>query len=1273
MAAQNVILKAKGLYSQPNALSEVPEGGLLQADNVVINRDSIVEPRRGFAIYGTAMGSSATNDVAKAFLIYKNRIIRHFSSTLQFDNGSGTFTSFTGSFSEVESGLRMKGIELNGNMYFTTSKGIKKITSASAATMSASQVGDAGMFKALDTKVSLNSTAGFLTQESKVAYRVVWGIKDANNNVILGSPSERAILTNALTDLLITNFNSLLAILDTLNNAGGIDAGNYISTLKVDLNSAASSLRSNLIALATALDNDIVITAGAVNTTNRFKPTVSTAKIQFNQDISTFLAVGDQVVISGLTDSELNGTFTITSISTTGVANDSINFSGTFTGPYAGPTADTGGSVKRNKYTLITQPVALSDVPTTTQLESMQTYYDAIVSQLQIEPTGIVSDPSVFDDSASTQSATANLSFTIPSGITTSHFYQVYRSALATSSGAISLSDIEPSDELGLVLEDNPTSSEISAGYVTIHDIVPDSFRGANLYTNPNSGEGIVQANEPPPKAKDLSIYKNFVFYGNTETRYNKQLALLSVSGLTSGVSTFVIKDGTTTNTYTFQTGVAEVTSITCVADVADSLNGKYFTINSALNVTPYYVWFKTSGGATSDPAPANKTGVRVDISTGATAAQVATAVQEALDALSDFTATVLSTTATVTNANKGIATNAADVNTTFTITTTTQGAGEDTSSNKVLISELATPAQQVDETARSLCHVINRDASGLVYAYYISGPDDVPGLIFFQARTLGNSAFYFQVNSTTTGEQFSPTLPTSGTTIISDNDVYPNRVYYSKNLQADAVPILNYFDVGPKDRKIIRILGLRESLFVFKEEGIYRVTGESAPFVVTLFDSSTLLTAPDTAVVLNNQIFALTDQGVAQISDTGVSIMSRSIETQFLKLNTPNYPAYSTASFAIASESDRSYLLFTVTNTSDTKATQCFRYNTFTNAWTRTDQSKTCGVVNTADDKIYLGAADINYIERERKSFDRTDYADREYSLTLGANAVNGAVITLPSLTNVDVRDVILQTQYLTIYQLNSLLNRLDNDGGVSENDYESTLNASPGDNLRTILTNLANKLDADPGVNDTNYAATISGYTSSFSDTQLAFNAIVNKLNLDLGVVFFNHPTSTGTTPYEIIIISKDIPTSKVTTEYAYPFIEGPITVFKHISCTVKWAPVTAQDPSVLKQFTDSTVIFEMNNFSKATVSYASDLNSGFDSIDFTGSGNGIFGSGLFGNNVFGGSGSAIPFRTYVPASKQRSRFIIVKFEHGTARELFSLYGLSLTVNPTSTRAYR
>lgn len=1022
---QDVLLRALGLYSFPNSLGSVPRGGLIQADNVIINRDNVIEPRRGFKVYGDSFGSSS--DRVKQLLNYKDRILRHYNSVLQFQsNVSTTFTTFTTPITETETGLRIKSAESNGNLYLTTSTGVKKISSASATLMSASDISDAGMFKGLDISLSLTTNPGFLLDTYSVAYRVLWGITDANKNLVLGSPSQNTSITNS-----------------------------------------------------------------------------------------------------------------------------------------------SGGT------------------------------------------------------------STVDVTISIPEGITTEYFFQIYRTQISATAS--------PGDECQLAYEANPTQAEIDNGVLTVEDIIPENLLGANLYTNPNSGDGILQANEPPPKAKDLALFKNYLFYANTETKYRKNITVLGTSEFDpTGTYFLTISDGTRYNKYVFvDSGIPDPYSF--VLSDGNTTSGSNI-ITSLADTSNVEIGMNVSGsGIPINTVVRSKTGASITLENSQTAAD---------------------SNATATAVNVKIKFSSPKV-----LYTTPSGSTD------------PSIAEYIDEMARALVHSVNVNDNELVYAYYLSGPTDSPGQILFESRTIGGNAFYFNVNSTDISIQFNPSLPISPDfSVIADNEVNPNRVFYSKISQPDAVPIVNYFDVGPKDRRIIRILALRESLFILKEEAIYRVSGQTAPFTVALFDSSTLLTAADTAVVLNNTIFLLTSQGVAQVTDTGVSVMSRSIEGDLVKLNLPSYTTYPTASFGLSYESDRSYYMWTVTNTFDTVATQCFKYNTFTNSWTRYPISKTCGLINTNDDMVYLGPSDLNFIEQERKSFTRIDHADREYDSTLGVGSVNGDVISVSTTTNKEIRDVMVQIQYLTIAQFNRTLMKLDTDIGVNDSNYFSLLEAVPGDDLRDSVTALATKLDADSlGTNTYLSDSNTAGPTNSFIDTQLAYNSIINNLNIDSIVFYTNYKTSSGTIPYESIIVDLNKTQLTITTEFAYPYIAGPITVYHHIDCDVRWAPETISDPSLLKQISEATLITEKTSFSEITLGFASDLDLGFEEITHEGNGIGIFGSGVFGENVFGGDGNNVPFRTLVPRGKQRCRYMHVTFNHGTARENFNIFGLSLTATQISSRAYR
>lgn len=653
--AQSLTLKAKGRYTAVNELSEVPEGALLEADDVSIDSDGIVEPRRGFQRAADAFSDVA--DRCDALFFYQDKLFAHLGTYLSADSlfyWSGSAWTSVGSVS-APGDARLHTAKSNQNIYLTTSAGIKTLAAYDGSLRAA------GAYKGLDITTALSGGSGFMTNAYSVAYRVIWGYRDTNSNLITGAPSARNVIANT---------------------SGG------------------------------------------------------------TRDVS--------------------------------------------------------------------------------------------------------------------------VTVTVPSGVTTDWIYQVYRSAETSA--------VEPSDDLQLVYEGSPTSGEISTGYLTFTDIAPDALRGAALYTN-SSQEGLAYGNEIPPLAKDLAVFGDCLFYANTTTKHRYYLTLIAVGGSTGLVAN---------DTVTF--------------------GGVTFT-------------------AKASPA----------------------------------------------------------------------------SSTQFAISTSGTAAQNIKDTAQALCQKVNLHPSCTVYAFYLSGPDDLPGKILLEERSLGGSAFYVTASRATC---WTPTgIPTSGTTQASSNDTFENGLYWSKPSQPEAVPLVNFKQVGSKESAILRILALKEALLILKEDGIYRLTGSYPNFNVEVFDNSAKLIGPETAVLLNNQVFCLTDQGITAISD-GTRIVSQPIEDDIVAMFGDGLTTLKNQAFGVGFESARKYYLFMPTDSADTAPTVAHVYNTFTQAWVRHVLTKTAGVVEA--NQFYLADSDGPYVSQERRSFTFADYADHGTTTSIAAQADNTITLSI----NVDIAE---------------------------------------------------------------------------------------------------------------------------------------------------------------------------------------------------------------------------------------------------------------------------
>ncbi len=180
---------------------------------------------------------------------------------------------------------------------------------------------------------------------------------------------------------------------------------------------------------------------------------------------------------------------------------------------------------------------------------------------------------------------------------------------------------------------------------------------------------------------------------------------------------------------------VAQVTQITNIAASA-IVSSEYFLIASAANARLYYFWFRKDGVGT-DPAPnVNDIGARVDITTGMTAAQVATQVVAAFNALvyPDFTVSNPgSGVLTVTN-NSGGATQTPSSGTMpagFSIVVTTAGSGRgnyiinDGDSLTVAIKKLDQAIANLNAALNSPSYDENIDivVSGAVPPHSLNGP----------------------------------------------------------------------------------------------------------------------------------------------------------------------------------------------------------------------------------------------------------------------------------------------------------------------------------------------------------------------------------------------------------------------------------------------------------------------------------------------------------------------------------------------------------------------
>lgn len=197
-----------------------------------------------------------------------------------------------------------------------------------------------------------------------------------------------------------------------------------------------------------------------------------------------------------------------------------------------------------------------------------------------------------------TSGATNDISVTttIPSGVTTSYFVQIYRTP-ATSS-----SSIVPGNTFQLAVQYTPDSTDITNKYVAVVDSTPDSLLGAYAYTA--DGQPSNLPNTPPPLCLDVTTYNSMNFYINFSTLQQATFTLAAVGGA-SGIAnndTFTIT-GTSSGTRTYTAKASNnfasqefgrVTSGTIAQQIDGTARNLVACINQDSGNTLWYAYYQT-------------------------------------------------------------------------------------------------------------------------------------------------------------------------------------------------------------------------------------------------------------------------------------------------------------------------------------------------------------------------------------------------------------------------------------------------------------------------------------------------------------------------------------------------------------------------------------------------------------------------------------------------------------------------------------------------------
>jgi hypothetical protein len=186
---QALSLPALGLVTDPGPFTAAPDGGMVDAQNVVVLRPGVMEPRPGTTrlddtAVNTAIHLYIDNDGDKWVWDTVNEFIRK--------NGATTITGPT----TFERG-KVRVVSAGGRALFTTENGMCTLPSqpASPASGSSTVAYRAGMPQPTSPVLSASSI-GAIAAGSSVAYRVTLRRRLADGTVIESAPSARSVFTD---------------------------------------------------------------------------------------------------------------------------------------------------------------------------------------------------------------------------------------------------------------------------------------------------------------------------------------------------------------------------------------------------------------------------------------------------------------------------------------------------------------------------------------------------------------------------------------------------------------------------------------------------------------------------------------------------------------------------------------------------------------------------------------------------------------------------------------------------------------------------------------------------------------------------------------------------------------------------------------------------------------------------------------------------------------------------------------------------------------------
>lgn len=208
-----------------------------------------------------------------------------------------------------------------------------------------------------------------------------------------------------------------------------------------------------------------------------------------------------------------------------------------------------------------------------------------------------------------------------------------------------------------------------------------------------------------------------------------------------------------------------------------------------------------------------------------------------------------------------------------------------------------------------------------------------------FQRANFSTSEFKFVTNNTANVTNY-----VSGG-IIAGPNVFPNRIYFSKYLEPEHVPPVNFINVGNVS-PILAMKQMRTYVLIFKPDGVFILRGATPDeFTVSLLYPDLITNFPRTIQVVEDGVVGLFNNGVVFLNENGWKIISEPIQNE-IRPFTISTSQVDFSYFSVVDVVKRQYQLFCLSSGFSGEYYP-YIYDFNTNAWTKFQYSCISAVYN--------------------------------------------------------------------------------------------------------------------------------------------------------------------------------------------------------------------------------------------------------------------------------------------------------------------------------------